>query len=71
VATGVVVAIRVTDVPLAAMFPPVLSFAPAANNGLVPWLAVDIVTLVYPLRLVGGVGFAKIVIYAVLVDTLL
>ena len=71
VATGVVVATRVTDVPLATMFPPVLSFAQAANNGLVPWLAVDMVTLVYPLRLVGAVGFAKIVIYAVLVDTLL
>ena len=34
--TGVVVATRVTDVPLANIFPPVLSAAPAANNGLVP-----------------------------------
>ena len=36
VATGVVVAIRVTDTPLATMLPPELSWAPAASNGLVP-----------------------------------
>ena len=71
VTTGVLVANLVTDVPFAGMLPPDASFAPAANNGLVPWLAVVMVKFEMVLRLFGAVGFAKIVMYDVLVFVLL
>ena len=55
-----VVAKRVTLVPLAGILPPVASAAPAASNGLVPWLALAMVKLANPLSAVGAVGLAAI-----------
>ena len=60
VAIVVVVAKRVTLVPLATMLPPDASLAPAANNGLVPSLVLAIAKLANPLKLVGAVGLVAI-----------
>ncbi len=60
VAIVVVVAKRVTLVPLATMLPPEASLAPAANKGLVPSLVLAMAKLEKPLRFVGAVGFVAI-----------
>ena len=55
------VAKRVTEEPLAGMFPLVASAAPAANSGaLVNWLALAMARLANPLRSVGAVGLLAI-----------